>query len=1278
MKKGVVPWVLALSLTALSPAPRQALGSAPAKNPAPRAGAVMPASKNVIPHAGMLRYPDVSDSYIVFVYANDLWLVPREGGLALPLASPKGSESFPRFSPDGQSIGFMGDYEGGLDLYTIPVTGGPAHRVTHHPGGEVLTDWTQSGDLLFFGRGLSPLRSQTQLFTVSPTGGLPARLPVPYGANGSISADGRWLAYTPHSRDARTWKRYRGGMATDIWLYNLIDNSARKITDWEGTDSLPMWHNHIVYYLSDGGPAHRLNLWSFDTVNERRQQLTFFKDFDVKWPSIGPGAAGQGEVVFQNGSQLYLYNIQTQQSDPVSVSIPGDQQSIREKKVDMKKFIADWNISSTGKRAVVEARGDIWTLPAENGIPRNLTRTNGIAERTPTWSPDKRWIAYFSDKSGEYELYTTQSDGKGETKQLTSGGGRYRYNPTWSPDSKKIAFTDKSGALFLHTIESKETKLVDVDAQSSAPSFSFSHDSGWIAYSKTSEASRTNSIYLYEVEKGESHQVTSDMFNDNSPVFDRKGEYLYFRSNRSFNPSYGDLDTSFIYASTAVLLAVPLKADTKSPWAPESDEETWEDEKKDEDKDGEGEEEDKDEKKEDSEGKEDENTEAKEGDEEEGDEPDAEPTPDDGISGTWEGSLSGQGLPSGGVDFSVDLSISADNSATGSVTVPMGTATIDSGTWSPETKELTAQLTTDDGSSIELAGKVSGTSMSGTITSGAMGLNAEFKCERTSGGDSEDSGDKSDPKSKDKEKAKEKVEIDLDGFERRAILLPTRSGNFGKLAVNDKNQLIYARFPARGSSGGSPSIQLFDLKDKKKAEKKVASGASYEISSDGKKLIVVRGNSAAIQNASAGASGKNVVTSGMNFTVDPRTEWKQIFTDAWRIMRDFFYDPNMHGVNWQRVHDNYGAMIADCVSRRDVGFVIGEMISELNVGHAYVRGAGDVETSPSPVSVGLLGVDFALNNGAYQIKAIVEGAPWDADARGPLSQPGIDVKVGDYLLAVNGVPLTADQDPYAAFIGTSNKVTTLTVSEEAKSSDKDREVHIKPIANESNLRYRAWIEKNRALVAEKTGGKVGYIYVPNTGINGQNDLIRQFYGQLDKQALIIDERWNGGGQIPTRFIELLNRPITNYWAVRDGKDWPWPPDSHQGPKCMLINGLAGSGGDAFPAYFRQTGLGKLIGTRTWGGLVGISGNPTLIDGGAISAPTFAFYEKDGTWGIEGHGVDPDIEVIDDPSLMTNGKDPQLEAAIELMLTEIERSPYRAPARPGYPNRSGMGLPETDH
>jgi len=1201
----------------------------------------------------MLRYPDVSADRIVFSYANDLWIVSRKGGEAQPLSSPAGQEVFPRFSPDGRTIVFQGNYEGNRDLYTLSPEGGVPFRVTHNPAAETPCGWTPDGRLIFSSNGQSGLGRAPKLFTVSAAGGLPEALPVPYGTNGAISPDGRWLAYTPYSRDARTWKRYRGGMASDVWLFNLKDHTSRRITNWEGTDSLPMWQDRTLYYLSDQGPAHRLNIWKYELSNGTRGQVTHFTEFDVKWPAIGPGPRGKGEIVFQLGPDLRLLDLGTENSRVVEVTVPGDRPFLRPRTVDASKTIQSWGISATGKRAVVQARGDVWTLPAKNGSPRNLTHSNGVSDRAPAWSPDGRWIAWFSDETGEYELYLTQSDGKGETRQVTHTNGPFKTGIFWSPDSKKIAFSDKAGSLSLLDVDSGEVKLINkkiwafVGGQVSAPSWS--HDSRWITFASGVEEAPRTAVWIYNVETGEKKRATSGRFNESGPVFDRKGDYLFYVETLHLNPTYSDLDSSFIYRGSQVLMAVPLRADMKSPWAPKSDEETW-DKKK-----GEKEE--------------------KENGEEAGAKKKPAPSEsaaDDGLSGTWEGSLSGDMLPPGGASMSLDLVLEEGGAISGSVSTDMGGGTI-RGTFDKASGSITATIVTDDGQEIPVTATVHGDSMTGSGTIEAVGLEFTFELKRTSkgGGQKEEGGKKGGKKGK----APKKVEIAFEGFEHRALTLPVPPGDFGRLAVNDKNQLLYVRVPAPGS--GSPAIKLFDMKDEKKQEKQVAGGGNFDISADGKKLLVVRGGSASIRNAAPGGSSQAVSTRGMSVRIDPMTEWKELFTDAWRIERDYFYDPNMHGVDWKKIHDRYMAMVENCASREDLAFVMGEMISELNVGHAYVMSAGDTEKQPS-VSTGLLGADYELDHGAYRISRIYEGAPWDADSRGPLSRPGVDVKVGDYLLAVNGVPVDASQDPWAAFQGLGGRVITLTVSSKPVQDEEAREVVVKTLSNESGLRYRAWVEHNRAYVEKKTGGRLGYIHVPDTGQRGQNELFRQFYSQIGKEGLIIDERWNGGGQIPTRFIELLNRPVTNYWAGRDGeKDWQWPPDSHQGPKCMLINGLAGSGGDAFPNYFRWNHLGKLIGMRTWGGLVGISGNPALIDGGYLSAPTFAFYKTNGHWGIEGHGVDPDIEVVDDPALMVDGGDPQLDAAIQEVLTECDQHPFQRPKRPAYPDKSGMGIVETD-
>ncbi len=1095
---------------------------------------------DVKPSAGMMRQPDVSRTHIVFSYANDLWVVPRTGGVAVPLASPDGIEQFPRFSPDGQQIAFVGNYDGNSDLYVVPFGGGVPTRVTYHGANETLCDWSADNRLVFFTNAYAPLRRLVQLFTIAPTGGLAAKLPVPYGANAAISADGEWLAYTPNTRDNRTWKRYRGGMATDIWLFNLKTSASRKITDWEGTDTQPMWHNGKLYYLSDAGDEHRLNVWTVERDGSNRRQVTRFADYDVKWPAIGPASDGSGEIVLENAGKLYRLTLKDEELHEVSITIPGDRPTVRPQTIDVRRSMRAFDISATGKRVVAEARGDIWTLPAVNGTPRNLTRTDGVAERDPAWSPDGRWIAYFSDETGEYELYVMQSDGKDTPRKLTKNSKTYYFMNGWSPDSKYVSYADKAGNLYICSLDDGKVRLVDRNPWGNPVPMSWSHDSRWLAYAIGGDNVQ-GAVWLYHLPTSEKHQVTAGMFDDGLPTFDRKGDFLYFTSRRAWRaPRYEDVGTTFVYADTQVLLAVPLRDDVKSPWLPKSDEESWEDE----------------------------------------------------------------------ADDESDESTDAD------------------------------KQDADDGKDAE--------------------------------GDDEadDDEDESD------EDEVTPLEIALDGFERRAIPLPVDNGSFGGITVTHDGKLIYFRGSRLDRS--KRTIQYFDPEDEEKKEKTVLDGSGFFVlSGDGKKLLVGKDGKYAIVDAKPDQKLKKTIpTDGMQTTVDPRKEWAQMLRETWRLQRDLFYDPNMHGVDWSAMYDHYARLLDDCYSKDDLSVLIGELISEINVGHAYYR-TGPSESGPR-MSVGTLGCDFAFDNGAYRIATIHEGAPWDSDARGPLSQPGIDVHEGDYLLAVNGRPVDPQLSPYAALQGLAGKVVTLTVSERSEHDDDARDVVIRLLSNDTNLRYRGWIEAKRAYVAEKTNGRVGYIYVPDTTQNGQNNLFRQFYGQRDKQALIIDERWNGGGQIPTRFVELLNRPVTNYWARRDGHDWVWPPDAHRGPKCMLINGLSGSGGDAFPYYFRQAGLGKLVGMRTWGGLVGITGNPPLLDGTGITVPAFAFYENDGTWGVEGHGVDPDIEVLDDPAKMVDGGDPQLDAAIQLMLDELRDKPYQAPQRPRYPDRKGMKIPQRDY
>jgi tricorn protease len=1098
--------------------------------------------------ARLMRQADVSATQIAFVYAGDIWVAPKRGGTAVRLSSPRGEESFPRFSPDGTLIAFSGNYDGNTDIYVVPASGGLPQRLTFHGASDRVIGWYPDGQsILFASQRESPRDRFNQLYKISRNGGLPEKLPVPYGEFGAISPDGRTLAYTPISVDFRTWKRYRGGMNPDIWLFDLRSNEARNLTRHEAADAQPMWHGTTLYLLSDRDERKRANLWACDTTSGTFRQVTHFTDYDVHFPSIGPE-----DIVFEQGGRLHLLDLKTGRHQPVDIRVVTDRATLKPRTENVARLIQTAGVSPGGKRAVFEARGEIFTVPAEHGVVRNLTRSSGAAERYPAWSPDGRWIAYFCDASGEYELYLRPADGTGEPQKLTSLGAGYRYRPHWSPDSRKLVFIDKAMRIHLHQLDTKKTSVIGrqlwaYQGELNAFRVSWSADSRWIAWAQD-QTNRLTAIRLHDTRTGRGRQVTSGFYHDEEPTFDPDGKYLYFKSDRHFSPLYSAIDWSFIYANPTRLLAVPLRQDVPSPLAPRNDEETprQDDEKKPAEKPGSA-------------------TPAK------------PPAPANDARGAEK-----------------LVSPAAPDAQAKTKSPP------------PKTATAPAKPTT--------------------------------------------------PKP---------VEIDLDGFEQRAVLLPTRAGRYADLhALSGK--LLYRWLPRTGSTGGSAALEFYDLE---KRETKTITGDADDFvpSADGKKLLVRKGNDYFIIEPKEGQKlDKKLATAGLETTLDPAAEWRQIFADAWRLQRDFFYDPGLHGVDWKAMRARYEKLLADCVTRWDVNYVIGELIAELNASHTY-RSGGDVETAPSR-GVGYLGCDFALENGSFRIRRIIEGAPWDAEARSPLRQPGVKVAEGDYLLAVNGVPLDPTQEPWAAFQGLAGATVILTVHSRPELKGA-REVLVETLASESRLRYLAWVEENRRRVEGLSGGQIGYVYVPSTAQEGQNELVRQWRGQVHKPGLIIDERFNSGGQIPDRFVELLGREVKNYWGVRDGRDWAWPPVAHSGPKAMLMNGWSGSGGDCFPFYFRQAGLGPLIGTRTWGGLIGITGAPPLVDGGSVTVPTFGIYDTRGEWIIEGYGVDPDIEVIDDPAQMAKGGDPQLERAVAEVLQALKKQPVLTPKKPRYPNRA---------
>lgn len=1062
-------------------------------------------------NARMLQYPDVSATHITFTYGGDIWIVAKEGGIAHKLTSAKGTELFARFSPDGKEIAFSGNYGGNVDVFVMPSLGGLPSRVTYHGMTDRLVDWYPDGrDLLFASSRESGKQRFNQFYRVSKAGGLPQKLSIPHAEFGVVSPkDENLIAYTPLTRAFRTWKRYLGGMAADIFIFNLVKNTAENISNNIANDEFPMWSGNKIYFLSDRGENKKYNIWSYDLASKQTKQVTNFDEFDIHFPS-----SGSNEIVFEAGGLLYLLDLTSEKYKQVNVSVVTDESTLMARNEIVDKLINNFSVSYNGNRTLFEARGDIFSVPTENGPIINLTQSPGVAERFPSYSPNGKYAAYFSDRTGEYELTIKDMENLSNEKTLTSLGEGFRYKLYWSPNNKALVFVDQTMTINIYDMDKNKVSKIDkckwlFEGDLKNFSVSWSSDSRYVAYAKDLDG-RTTALAIYDSKEEKVHQVTSGYYSDANPSFDPTGKYLFFLTNRSFKPVYSDFDNSFIYPNSTQVAAVTLSKDIVSPLAPKNDSSVVkkDEEKKNEDK--------KDEKKNDK---------------------------------------------------------------------------------------------------------------------------------------------------KDEPKIKE-VKIDFDGFEERIVLLPATAGNYSSLSTIT-GKVIYHRMPNSGSGNNKKPVIFFDL-DKREEKTIVDDADAFQVSADEKKILISNKNNFSIVDIAPDQKlDKKLPVNQMEMTVIPRDEWNQIFTDVWRLERDFFYDKNMHGLDWKAMKKQYGSLIENAVTRNDVNYIIGELIAELNASHTY-RGGGDNEM-PLVRQVGYLGIDWELKNNAYAVKRIIRGAAWDSEVRSPLLEPGIKVNEGNYILAVNGIDIDIKKDPSASFEGLAGKTIELTVNDKPN-KDGSWNIIVKPIDDETRLRNLEWIESNRKRVDDATNGKIGYIYVPSTGIDGQDELVRQFAAQFSKDGLIIDERFNNGGQIPDRFVELLNRKPLSFYAVRDGNDWQWPPAANFGPKVMLINGWSGSGGDAFPDYFRKSGTGPLIGTRTWGGLIGISGAPGLIDGGSVTVPTFRMYDVDGTWFKEGHGVDPDINVVEDYGKLSQGVDVQLEKAIDEVSRLLKVNPPAKPKHQPYEKR----------
>jgi tricorn protease len=1090
----------------------------------------------------LLQKPTLNRTHIIFVHAGDLWSVGREGGEAKRLTVGPGLEDNPVVSPDGSQVAFNAEYDGNIDVFVMPSAGGVPKRLTWHPAPDTVLGWRPDGKRILFSSSRTAYSFFAELFTVDLEGRFPEQLNLPMGFEAAYSPDGSQLAYVPLGRAFTAWKRYRGGKTTPIWIATLATGKVVKVPRENSNDFCPMWVGDKVFFLSDrNGPV---TLFSYDPKTKQVKQALENRGLDLKSASAGSDA-----IVYEQFGALHLYDLKSGNTKPVKTEIAGDLLELRPRMVEVSKRLRTPHISPTGARALFEARGEILTVPAEKGDPRNLTNTTAIMERDPVWSPDGKTIAYFSDESGEYELYVRAQSGMGEVKKIKLGEkpGFY-FTPQWSPDSKHLAYVDNHQSIWYVSMDQQNPVRVDKDRYwtwggAGALTPVWSPDSKWLAYARR-QKNYMSAIYLYSIADSKSTQVTDGMSDARYPVFDKDGKYLYFTASTDSGASLQPDIHSFTRPVSRSIYLLVLSKDDPSPLAPESDEEKGEDKKPE---------------------------------------------------------TSGQ-------------------------------------------KQETASGQTE---------------------------------EKTQKPESE----KTESKSPEADKQKPvTVKIDFENIDQRILALPMPARRYVSLQIGKAGVLYALEGPAF-----SPGVEFtltvhrHDLKSRK-SDVPLAGVHNFEISQNGEKLLYRQGDRwiIAAPKPLPPASGEAppspptppggpttgvLKTDGLEVRVDPRAEWKQMYREAWRVQRDFFYDPGYHGLDLAAVEKRYAPYVDRISARRDLNYLFSEMLGELTVGHLFA-GGGDTP-DVKRVQTGLLGADYKLENGRYRFSRVYNGENWNPQLKAPLTQPGVNVTAGEYLLAVNGRELRDTDNVFSFFEATAGKV-VLRVGPDASGANA-REVTVIPVPSETALRNLAWIEDNRRKVDRMTNGRVAYIYMPDTAFGGYTNFNRYFFAQAGKEAAIVDERFNGGGALATDIIEYLKRSILSLVATRDGEDEVQPQGAIFGPKVMIINEFAGSGGDAMPWYFRRAGVGKLIGKRTWGGLVGRAAAPFLMDDGFVSAPSSGVWNPNGQWEVENHGVAPDIEVEHDPELVRQGRDPQLEKAVEVVMQELERNPVLRPKRPPYPN-----------
>ncbi|MEK7667474.1 MAG: PDZ domain-containing protein [Gemmatimonadota bacterium] len=1045
----------------------------------------------------LLRQPTISERHVAFTYGADLWVTDRAGGLARRLTSTPAVESEPHFSPDGRLIAFTSNRSGTPAVYVVPVEGSDPTRLTWHPSPAFARGWTPDGSRVLYAssRETAP-GSYNRLWTVPRTSGPSTLLPAPWGTDGSFASDGRRIVVDRVRRWDVEWRSYRGGQNTALTILSLGDLAETRIPNERTQDIDPVWLGDKIFFVSDRDWA--ANVWSYDVASGATQQVTRFSGAEVKTLS-----GGAGTLVFEQDGWIHTLDPATGRTQRLSITVQGDFPWAAARWEDVSTRASAASLSPKGRRVLFEARGEIFTVPAEYGDARNLTRSAGAADRAPVWSPDGARIAWFRDAGEGYALMIADQDALSAPRRIAIGESKMAWEPAWSPDGSHIAFVDDDVRIRVVEVESGRIRTVDtggINIERGGMGLTWSPDSKFLAYAKTFP-NNFRRIVVWSRDSSATWALTDALADASSPAWDRNGRHLYFLASTNLALGSGWANTSSITADpTQGVYLMVLRADDPTPFPPRSDEER-------------------------------------------------------------------------------------DSAAT---------------------RADTGRTRADTGAV--------------------------------------------------------RVRIDREGIARRIVPLPTLPvRRYPTLVAGPKGTVFIGE---RIENQTGLVLHKF-VQSERKATEFVRGVTNVAVSRDGEKILFRAGTQwRVVGTARAPEASAGNVRVALRMYLDRAEEWRQIFDETWHYERDFFYDPGMHGNDWNAVRERYRPLVEWVRHRADLTYLLDQVNGELSVGHSFV-GGGDfpsVDTS----RVGLLGADLVADGGRWRIARIYTFESWNPDLVAPLDRPGLRVRTGQYLVGVDGVELTAADDPYRLLDGTAERQTVLMISDRP-TLDGHWTVTVEPTRSEDQLRQRAWVEDNRRRVDSLSAGRLAYVWVPNTGGPGVVSFNRYFFAQQDREGAVIDERFNGGGNLDDYMVDYMTRSLRAAITNEVPRGAPMRlPAGVLGPKVLLINEMAGSGGDYFPFAFRQQQAGPLIGARTWGGLVKSSVHYALVDGGTVTAPDNAVFDPiNNRWIAENEGVPPDIEVLLDARSVAAGRDPQLERGVQEALRLLEAQGVRRVVPPPF-------------